>query len=261
MPLAFLRTTTLALLIPLLLTLSACQSQTPEQIAAQALEARKSLEFSAAISEVLRRDIMAANPQGLTGAVELRIKLNRQNEVLDCTVRPGRGADTSQALATPTLLRLARQVCWNTLFPVAAPEAFGDEDGIKAIADLEFPRFSQLSSREQQAYRLRSSRYQQSRFFWEQAVAGPGIDSIGVARFHYSANAQGRVEECLVNLERSALRPAAFKADIALRQRLTQRCLQLDLRQMPDFLSQPGGQSRGEVLVEYMPWRGGPAPH
>ncbi|WP_129405700.1 hypothetical protein [Pseudomonas protegens] len=260
MSLAFLRTSTLALLTPAVLTLGACQSKTPEQSAAQALETQKSLEFSVAISEVLRRNMMAANHQGLSGAVKLRIKLNRHNDVLDCTVRPGSG-DVSQVLATPTLLHLARQVCWNTLFPAAAPEAFGDGDIINAIANLEFPRFSQLPSREQQVYRLSSSLYQQSRFFWEQAVAGPGIDSIGVASFYYTANAQGQVQECLVNLERSAFRPEAFKTDAALRQRLTQRCQQLDLRQMPGFVSQPDGLSRGEVLVEYMPWRGGPAPH
>ncbi|ROL77623.1 hypothetical protein BLX41_12535 [Pseudomonas protegens] len=260
MLLGFFRTSTLALLIPALLTLSACQSKTPEQLAAQSLETQKGLEFSAAISEVLRRNIMAANPQGLTGTVGLRIKLNRQNEVLGCEALPSTRGDLAADLVTPTLLHLARQVCWNTLFPAAAPEAFGNEDGIKAIADLQFPRFSQLPSRERQEYRLRSSLYQQSWFFWEQAVAGTGIDSIGVASFHYTANAQGQVQECLVNLERSEFRPEAFKADAALRQHLTQRCQQLDLRQMPDFVSQPNRLTRGEVLVEYMPWRGGPQP-
>ncbi|MGC5702655.1 hypothetical protein J4P02_20850 [Pseudomonas sp. NFXW11] len=256
MSLAIPRALPLALLIPTLLSLSACQSKTPEQQAARALEIQKVREFSAAITEVLQRNIMAANPKGLTGEVELRVKLDRQNQVLDCQVRPL----ANQALATPALLQLARQVCWSTIFPAAAPEAFGADERINAITDLQFPAFSSLSSQERREYPLRASLYRQSQFFWDQVVDGPGIDSVGVASFTYRADARGQVHECQVKLERSEFRLAAFKADSALQQRLTRKCQQLDLRQMPDFAVDETGLSQGEVLVEYMPWRGAGLP-
>ena len=54
--------------------------------------------------------------------------------MLDCQVRPL----ANQALATPALLQLARQVCWSTIFPAAAPEAFGADERINAITDPTF---------------------------------------------------------------------------------------------------------------------------
>lgn len=99
--------------------------------------------------------------------------------------------------------------------------------------------------------------YRQIRFFREQLFVGHDPQSIGVASFHFIADAQGKVSECMVNLNQSPYRSQGFKVDSALQQRLVTQCKRLDLRQMPGFANYPQGLPQGYVEVDYSPWMNG----
>ena len=64
-----------------------------------------------------------------------------------------------------------------------------------------------------------------------------------------------------VNLRAVRYRPESFKPDNQLRNRATQLCEQLDLRQMPGFALEQGKVPPIHASVFYTPWKGGPKPH
>ena len=247
--------------VGILLALSGCQSGLPStSLSQQEQQQRTDTQlYAATVQQVLHRESLRANREKLMGSVELVMKFDRQNQVISCEAQSSSAPSAQAYPYNPKLGEMVKAICWNAVFPLAPATAFEPDGVLEVKGTLMFPPLT-LESEQLKAFDFKAVQYAQSHFFWEQAVAGTGIDSIGVASFHYTANAQGQVQECLVNLERSEFRPEAFKADAALRQHLTQRCQQLDLRQMPDFVSRPNHLTRGEVLVEYMPWRGGPQP-
>ncbi|MCE4057280.1 hypothetical protein [Pseudomonas sp. Au-Pse12] len=160
----------------------------------------------------------------------------------------------------PKLGEMLKDLCWNTVFPLAPAVAF-DPDGVLEVkGTLMFPPLT-LEPEQLKAFDFNATQYAKGHFFWTHTLARLPVDSIGVASFEVKADPQGKVQECWVNLREVRYRPESFKPDNQLRNRVTQLCEQLDLRQMPGFVGQPDGLSRGEALVEYMPWCGGPAPH
>ncbi|QLL16057.1 hypothetical protein [Pseudomonas chlororaphis] len=246
----------LPLIIAGLLALAGCQTQavTPAQpLAADDIQQQKMNSFARQFSGVLVRNAFAANGQGLVGSVDLKVKINRQNQVLSCEIRPN--AQLAPVLA---LESLARQVCWDSLFPEMPAELFGSEGEQEIVAPMVFPILLDESTPERQRRLDAVEAYAQSRFFWTQTLGKQPVDSIGKAHVRFVANAQGQVQECLVNLDPVGERRDAFKLDSDLQARLTAQCKQMNLRQMPGFKVGDKGLARGNVLVEYAPWKGGP---
>ncbi|MBA1200254.1 hypothetical protein G7009_00345 [Pseudomonas capeferrum] len=52
-------------------------------------------------------------------------------------------------------------------------------------------------------------------------------------------------------------RPDGFQLDRALQTRLNVRCQALSLKDMPGFAADAQGNTQGNVLVEYAPWKTG----
>lgn len=243
-----------------LLALGGCQKPTPAEAAAIEAVDRQQVDqgFIEAFSQVLYRNALGANQQGLIGAVDMHMTLNAQNRVLACTARPSTHYLIADKRSDAGLLKLATELCWNTLLPGVSPQVFKDADDTQVIvAPLVFPSLDALSIEQKQRQAVRVSLYQQMRFLREQLVARQSVEGVGVASFRYVANAQGQVQECQVRLEPSPYRPGEFKPDSALQQRLASQCQQLDLRQMPGFATGPEGLAQGFVSVDYSPWMNG----
>ncbi|WIE48320.1 hypothetical protein [Pseudomonas sp. GM17] len=246
----------LPLILASLLSLAGCQtpkSTAPAlQTTAEASLQQNARAFSDQFRALMVRNAFAANSQALVGTVDLVVKIDRQNELRSCEIQPN-----AHLAPVPALESLARQVCWDSLFPKVPVEMYGTEEEMVIVAPLVFPPLDEPESERQ--WRARTVQaYAQSRFFWTQALGKQPVDSIGKAHVRFVANAQGQVQECLVNLDPVAERRDAFKLDSNLQARLTAQCKQLNLRQMPGFKVDDKGLARGSVLVEYAPWKGGP---
>ncbi|AZE12076.1 hypothetical protein C4K10_3799 [Pseudomonas chlororaphis subsp. aureofaciens] len=170
--------------------------------------------------------------------------------MLSCDIRP-----KAQLALVPE--SLARQVCWDSLFPEMPAELFGPEGEQEIVVPMVLILMDE-STPERQRRLDAVEAYAQSRFFWTQTLGKQPVDSIGKAHVRFVANAQGQVQECLVNLDPVGERRDAFKLDSDLQARLTAQCKQINLRQMPGFKVGDKGLARGNVLVEYAPWKGGP---
>lgn len=245
-----------------LLSLSGCQSHTPEQAAASAAAQlqQKDEKFVTTFQTILRGYALAANEQELTGVMNMILTVDAQNHVVDCsaqrgTLLPNEGQNN---LRQAKLAKLVTELCWTTLFPEVSPKVFADaKDTQKIIAPMVFTPLIGLSEEQQQLQKKRIDLYRQIRFFREQLFVGHDPQSIGVASFHFIADAQGKVSECMVNLNQSPYRSQGFKVDSALQQRLVTQCKRLDLRQMPGFANYPQGLPQGYVEVDYSPWMNG----
>ena len=252
----------LALFGASLLSLSGCQSHTPEQAAASAAAQlqQKDEKFVTTFQTILRGYALAANEQELTGVMNMILTVDAQNHVVDCsaqrgTLLPNEGQNN---LRQAKLAKLVTELCWTTLFPEVSPKVFADaKDTQKIIAPMVFTPLIGLSEEQQQLQKKRIDLYRQIRFFREQLFVGHDPQSIGVASFHFIADAQGKVSECMVNLNQSPYRSQGFKVDSALQQRLVTQCKRLDLRQMPGFAYYPQGLPQGYVEVDYSPWMNG----
>lgn len=252
----------LALFGASLLSLSGCQSHTPEQAAASAAAQlqQKDEKFITTFQTILRGYALAANEQELTGVMNMILTVDAQNHVVDCsaqrgTLLPNEGQNN---LRQAKLAKLVTELCWTTLFPEVSPKVFADaKDTQKIIAPMVFTPLIGLSEEQQQLQKKRIDLYRQIRFFREQLFVGHAPQSIGVASFHFIADAQGKVSECMVNLNQSPYRSQGFKVDSALQQRLVTQCKRLDLRQMPGFANYPQGLPQGYVEVDYSPWMNG----
>ncbi|MDI3202350.1 hypothetical protein [Pseudomonas shahriarae] len=252
----------LALFGASLLSLSGCQSHTPEQAAASAAAQlqQKDEKFVTTFQTILRGYALAANEQELTGVMNMILTVDAQNHVVDCsaqrgTLLPNEGQNN---LRQAKLAQLVTELCWTTLFPEVSPKVFADaKDTQKIIAPMVFTPLIGLSEEQQQLQKKRIDLYRQIRFFREQLFVGHDPQSIGVASFHFIADAQGKVSECMVNLNQSPYRSQGFKVDSALQQRLVTQCKRLDLRQMQGFANYPQGLPQGYVEVDYSPWMNG----
>jgi len=206
--------------------------------------------FVARFQSILGNRALEANSEGLTGEVRLHIKINRNNEVFSCETQA-----TGLATTNAPLAELSKNVCWSAVFPVVPADRLNKDGNVEVVAPLIYlPMNDILRSSMQPRYQ----QYTQSRYFAERTLLKAPPNSIGVVTFEYLANRQGKVEECVVNLERHRERPEAFKYDNVLQSRLTEQCKHLDLGQMPGFSVDETGVSRGAVAFEYSPWMAGP---
>lgn len=109
----------LALFGASLLSLSGCQSQTPEQLAEQAQGRQEYAKFVNSFKTILRSYALAANEQELTGVMNMVMTVDTQNHVVDCstqrgTLLPNEGLNQ---LRQAKLAKLVTELCWTTLFP------------------------------------------------------------------------------------------------------------------------------------------------
>ncbi|TDV56959.1 hypothetical protein EC919_102331 [Pseudomonas graminis] len=239
--------------------LMACQSRevgshaaasAPAVTSPEALKRQQFKAFVTRFQSILGNRALEANSEGLTGEVRLRIKINRNNEIVSCETQA-----TGLATGNAPLADLSKQVCWSAVFPVVPADRLNKDGNVEVVAPLIY-----LPMHEAQRVWMQS-RYQdyaQGRYFAERTLMKSPPGSIGVVTFEYLANKQGKVEACVVNLERHRERPEAFTYDNVLQSRLTEQCKQLDIAQMPGFSVDETGVSRGAVAFEYSPWMAGP---
>lgn len=249
----------LTAIVGLACTLIACQSRevtspaTPSAPAVPSPEELKKQQFKAFVTRfqsILGSRALEANSDGLTGEVRLIIKINRNNEVFSCETQA-----TGLATANSPLAELSKGVCWSAVFPVVLKDRLDKDGNVEVVAPL---IYMPMNDARRVWMQPRFQHYAQGRYFAERTLLKAPPNSIGVVTFEYLANRHGKVEECVVNLERHRERPDAFKYDNALQSRLTEQCKHLDIAQMPGFSVDETGLARGTVTFEYSPWIAGP---
>ncbi|UZJ62450.1 hypothetical protein OKW98_12355 [Pseudomonas sp. KU26590] len=237
--------------------LMACQSrQVASPAAAPAVpspEETKKQQFHTFVTRfqsILGNRALEANSKGLTGEVRLLIKINRNNEVFSCETQA-----TGLATANAPVAELSKKVCWSSVFPIVPGDRLNKDGNVEVVAPLIYLPMNDILRLSMQP---RYQQYAQGRYFAERTLMKSPPGSIGVVTFEYLANKQGKVQECVVNLERHRERPDAFKYDNVLQSRLTEQCKHLDIGEMPGFSVDETGVARGTVSFDYTPWMAGP---
>lgn len=255
-------TPTLFLLTGLAL-LCGCHALTPEQrvdawvdsggksaptfLTAEEIKQLEARRYISTLRTTLADQIFRANGEGTQGFVKLRMKLDRQGDVLLCEVLPTDG-DTYTDFA-----RIVADTCWSGVWD-AVPEGLQNPaDGSLEIVAPLTTAGAAPSTREYHLWFQRSA--SASRFFWDNVVAKHAPNAFGTARFDVAADAQGKVLRCDVTLEKNNFRPEYFHPDPELQKALATQCAQLDLRQMPGFRVGEDGLAKRAVFVNYLPWK------
>lgn len=208
------------------------------------LEQRRYLRV---LRATLARDAFNANPEGLRGSVTLKMKLDRQGDVVLCEAKPAEAGTPSR------LVNLMADVCWSSVWEPVPESLQSPNDGsleinIPLIATGETPS---LHDHE----RVRQQAAVASRFFWDNVVGKQSVNAFGSARFDFTANATGEVLRCDVELQKNSLRPGFFQPNPELQQALTQQCLQLNVGKLPGFQVSADGTAKRVVRVDYLPWK------
>lgn len=235
-----------------LITLTGCQSKPAPEVDEQARQT-----FVTDMQRTLMHSMATADTGEQIGAVLLDVTLDRQSAPTRCkAVR----APVKYRMGLPTdvvptdiiaLTRLVEAQCWKTIYPVV-PEAMRDEDG---TVDVRAPLYIVLPHADQAPGTLRRKAYAQRDFFWQHLLRDQPVTSIGKATLYYQANAQGKVEGCLVQLYPHPLRTDAFRLDGNLQAQLNSRCMALDLSKLPGFEVDAQGLATGYTEMDYAPWR------
>lgn len=234
-----------------LLTLAGCQSRPAPEVDEQA---RKT--FISDMQRTLTQSMASANTGEHIGAIMLKVTLTRQSVPVRCkAVKPPVKppfALPSDAIPTDfqALTSLVEAQCWKTIYP-RVPAEMLEADG---TVDVHAPLYIMLPRAAQAPNTLRRKAYAQRDFFWQQLLRDQPVTSIGKASVYYQANAQGKVEGCLVQLFPHPLRPDAFRLDGNLQAQLNSRCMALDLSTMPTFEVDAQGLAKGYSEMDYAPW-------
>ncbi|MFJ4156936.1 hypothetical protein ACIPZF_19335 [Pseudomonas sp. NPDC089752] len=241
-----------ALFATAFITLAGCQSAPVSKE-----DEQKRQSFINDMQRTLIHSMATADTGEQIGAVLLEVKLDRQSAPTSCkAIR----APVKYQMALPAgvmatdikaLTRMVEAQCWKTIYPVA-PAAMREEDGTVHVLA---PLYIVLPRSEQAPGTLRRKAYAQRDFFWEHLLRDQPVTSIGTASLYYQANAQGKVEGCLVQLYPHPLRKDAFKLDGNLQAQLNSRCMALDLSKLPGFEVDEQGLATGYSEMNYAPWR------
>lgn len=214
---------------------------TPAEINKQRRDA-----FVTRFSSSISTKALEANGEGLFGTVRLVIKINRNNEVFSCETQP---------TANTRLAETSKTACWSAVYPPVLPDLLDKDGNVEIVAPLIYVL---MNDAQRLSMQPRFQQYAQGRYFAERTLLKAPPNSIGVITFQYLANKEGKVQACVVNLDRHPERPDAFKYDNALQSRLSEQCKHLDLAQMPGFSVDETGLARGTVSFDYTPWMAGP---
>lgn len=244
-----------ALLGAALITLIGCQSSPsadrPADVDPQALKT-----FTVNTQQALQRSIALAPTGEQMGAVTLQVTFDRQSAPVACKAEkaPFKYGALLPADVTPTdhqaLANLVEALCWKTIYPVVPAALYNDDETVEVRA----PIIVQLPRAVQAPGTARYRAIAQREYFWQQLLRDLPVTSIGKASVFYQANAQGKVDGCLVQLSPNPLREDAFRLDGNLQAQLNSRCMKLDLSKMPGFSSNEQGKAEGYSEVDYAPW-------
>lgn len=233
--------------------LAACQGTRPTPPDPQLVQA-----WQGQIMATLHRDMLAATGGSMVGAINLKVTLDRLGRPLACSTHR---AKHSFAQAIPpnepltdrkVLARVVEAQCWKSILPLP-PEALYEGDTVEIVAPLIFMKPPYVGENEQ----ARRQAVARQVFFWKALVRDEPVASTGIAEIRYQATPAGKVSGCLVTLNPHPLRRDAFQLDGNLQARLTQRCHDLDLQQLPGLASSAPAGLEGYSRVEYAPWKVG----
>ncbi|WDY56022.1 hypothetical protein [Pseudomonas sp. PSKL.D1] len=237
-------------LLATLAALAGCQQRSQPAVDEQAFKT-----FTNDMQRALYHSITTADTDEHLGVVLLTLKLDRTFAPVACKARRAPLKYEQQLPAGfvasnyEALNQFVETQCWKTVYPEAPAQLF-DEDGTLTVVA---PIYLMLPGETQSLQTERGQYNARKQFLWQHLLRDQPVNSIGMAMVNYQANAQGKVDGCLVQLYPHPLRKDAFRLEGELQARLTQRCMALDLSQMPGFAT--GGQ--GDSVLDYAPWRVG----
>ncbi len=237
-----------------LIALPGCQHQRASEAEKQARQA-----FVSDMQQALRLGIATADTGPQIGVVMLKVELDSSSAPVSCKASraPLRYENQLSAELVRTdfksLASVVEAQCWNTIYPVV-PQALREDNG---TAQIRAPLLVVLPASAQAPGTARRRSNAQREFFWQQLFGNLPVDSIGRASVYYQANAQGKVQGCLVQIYPHPLRPDDFRLDGKLQARLNNRCMTLDLANLPGFKAEDDGLAKGYSEMEYAPWKVG----
>ncbi len=237
-----------------LIALAGCQNRPASEEDKQAR-----MTFVSNMQQVLKLGIATADTGKQIGAVMLDVKLDQNSAPISCKAsKPPMKYETvlPADLVRSDFKALANMVeaqCWKTIYPVV-PKSLRDKEG---TAEVRAPLFVVLPSYAQAPDTARRQANAQREFFWKHLLRDQPVNSIGRASLSYEANAQGKVQGCLVQIYPHPNRPEDFRLDGKLQAELNSRCMALNLSQLPGFSTDEHGQAKGYSEMEYAPWKVG----
>lgn len=243
-----------ALLSVALFLLPGCQSHVAEKVDPQA---RKT--FVSDMQQALKLGIATADTDEQVGVVMLTVKLDQHSSPTLCKASKAPVRLEMQLPADvkrsdfKALASMVEAQCWKTIYPVV-PEGMRDEDG---TVEVRAPMFVLLSAAAQAPGTPRRQVIAQREYFWQHLLRDQPVNSIGRVSVYYQANAQGKVEDCLVQIYPHPLQPNDFRLDGTLQAQLNSRCQTMDLSRLPGFSPDMHGVAKGYSELEYAPWRVG----
>ncbi|WP_110741549.1 MULTISPECIES: hypothetical protein [unclassified Pseudomonas] len=237
-----------------LIALSGCQNRPASE---EDKQARKT--FVSDMQQVLKLGIATADTGKQIGVVMLDVKLDQNSAPVSC--KASKAPMRYETVLPADLVRsdfkaLASMVeaqCWKTIYPVV-PKSLRDEDG---TVEVRAPMFVDLPAAAQAPDTPRRQANAQREFFWQHLLRDQPVNSIGRASLYYEANAQGKVQGCLVQIYPHPNRPDDFRLDGKLQAELNSRCMALDVSQLPGFSTDAHGLAKGYSELEYAPWKVG----
>ena len=243
-----------ALVATALIALAGCQSRPASEADKQARQT-----FVSDMQQALKLGIATADTDKQIGVVMLDVKLDQHSAPVSCkaskapikyeTVLP---ADLPRS-DFKALASVVEAQCWKTIYPVV-PKSLRDEDG---TVEVRTPLFVVLPAAAQAPETARRKANAQREFFWQRLFRDLPVDSIGRASLYYDANAQGKVQGCLVQIYPHPNRPDDFRLDGKLQAEVNSRCMALDLSKLPGFSADEHGRAKGYSEMEYAPWKVG----
>jgi hypothetical protein len=210
--------------------------------------------FVEQMSATLMRELLLANQAQLSGRVSLAVTLDHRGAPLSCKARsvPDEHGPSGRLVAPPALLELVRQQCQHGVFPRPPQAMLDSRRQVQLVAPLIFP--ARPASPGAYSEYLKHQAPRQA-YAWKQLLGGETPRSVGSAFFWYEGDASGKVNRCLVQLMPGITAPRFFQRDTALAARLQERCLALDLRQLPGFALDHQGVAQGHLQLDYAPWK------
>lgn len=237
-----------------LIALAGCQSRPAAEADKQALKT-----FVSDMQQVLKLGIATADTGKQVGVVMLDVKLDQHSAPISCKASK---APMKYEMMLPAeqvrsdfkaLASMVEAQCWKTIYPVS-PESLREKDG---TVEVRAPLFVVLPAAAQTLDTPRGQANAQREFFWQHLFRDQPVDSIGRASLYYEANAQGKVQGCLVQIYPHPNRPDDFRLDGKLQAEVNSRCMALDLSTLPGFSADEHGQAKGYSELEYAPWKVG----
>lgn len=219
------------------------------------LDERTREAFTSGMMQALHPGIRRADTGTQVGALTLKITLDRQSVPISCVATQARA---EHRLVLPSnvrttdfqaLARLVEAQCWKNIYPLVPPAMVGEEGKTEIVA----PMILVLPEELQNPGTPRRQANAQRDYFWQHLLRDQPVNGIGRVSVYYQANAEGKIEGCLVQLYPHPLRSAEFRLDGELQARLINRCTALNLRDLPGFTANQQGQS----TLDYAPWRVG----